>query len=261
MVAAVQITPKSERLFHMTELLDILNKYIWMSDFITLLVFAALALHQRQNSSSLMTQGLVVLMSGIIIRYTALVNSFVSPDTSQSVFILWCIGFAVFDCVVAFIFFKGFQYVRNRCNSAITASFVILAAIFMISLLTFQYGPLLFGIDGPSYKLWTLIAFDLGIAAFEVFVIYAIRQAHLVSKKPYSLIARMYILAFFVSINIHIFTFLELYFWETHNLASVYKWGFASINISTTTVAFVITLLAIFHHFSKKNREGMLWQL
>jgi hypothetical protein len=245
----------------MTEILDTLLEYLWVGDFFTLCIFALLALKLRQNSSSLITQTLVVLISGILIKYKVLVNSFIGPNTSQSIFMLWCIGFAVFDCVVAFILFKGYQFIRNRSSATVSVFFVILATVFMITLVTFQYGPLFFGIDGPSYKVWVLLAFDLGIAAFEGFVIYTIRQAHLVSKKPYSLIARMYLLAFFVAINIHIATFIELYFWETHHLAGVYQWGLASINISTTTVAFVITLLAIFQYFSKKNREGILWQL
>lgn len=244
----------------MAQLLDILNKYIWIGDFAVLCVFVILALKLQQNNSNVMTMGVIVLISGIIMNYQPLVKSIVSPDTSQTIFILWCFGFAAFQCLLAFMLFKGYQWFKRRSN--LTANvFAVVATLFMTAVVTVQFGPLLFSIDGSSYKLWRLFAFDFGTTGLLALAMYAIWQIHQLNQKTYGFIARMYLLAFFVIANIHMATFTELYLSETDYLAGVYHWGLMGIHIGTSLVTMLIAGLAIFQNFSKKKREGGIWGL
>lgn len=246
----------------MLELFDTLNKYLWISDFAVLCIFAVVAFKLRQNSSTLMTLAIVAILSGVIIKYGKLVNSFQDPVTEQWVFLLWCAGFALFDCVITYVLFRHYQSFKSRYKSMSKALFIILAAAFLVYTIYLQYGPLLFDIKGPSYKVWRLTAFYLGVALLDGLVIYVIHQVHRITDKKRSLIARTYILAFFVAANLQVFSFIELYYWQTNNLANIYQWGLASINICTSMAAIFVACLAVYQYYnhSEQPRKGILWK-
>lgn len=246
----------------MLELFDTLNEYIWISDFAVLCVFAFVAFKLRQNSSTLMTLAITTIMSGVIIKYGKLINSFKDPATEQWIFWLWCVGFVLFDLLMVFVLYRHYQSFKTRYKSMSKAVFFIPAVAFLMYTIYLQYGPLLFDIKGPSYKVWRLGAFYLGVALLDGLVIYVINQAHLVTNKPTSLVARTYILAFFVVACLQVISFIELYFWQTNDLAVAYQWGVASVNISTTMVAMFIACLAAYQYCKRggQPRIGVLWK-
>jgi uncharacterized protein YybS (DUF2232 family) len=90
---------------------------------------------------------------------------------------------------------------------------------------------------------------------------YAIQKLHEANKVPFSIICRMTIIAFFAATNLQIFRFLERLTWDTNYLAPVYKWGFVSINSCTTAVTLFIATLAIYNHYSRAKRKGVLWNI
>jgi hypothetical protein len=245
----------------MIELFDIFNEHIWIVDFALLCVFAALALKLQHYRSNAMTMVLVVLFSGVVINYQLLVNTFASPDTSVAIFSLWCAGFAVFECVTAFVLFKSYQLFKRRNSNLNARVYAVIATTFMIGIFTLQFGPLLFGLDGPSYKLWVLFSFDMGSAGLCTLAIYSIAQVHLLSHISYGFIAKMYLLAFFITALLHIVVFTELFLWETNHLQETFHWALAGINSGTTSVTAFIACLAIFKSLSNKKREGGLWDL
>jgi hypothetical protein len=245
----------------MIELFGTLNEYLWISDFAVMCVFALVAFKFRQNSSTLITLAIAAILSGVIIKYGDLVNSFKDPASAQSIFLFWCIGFGLIDCVMTYVLYRHYKTFKSRYKTVSKFIFIIPATAFLAYTVYLQYGPLLFDIKGPSYKVWRLAAFYLGVALLDGLVIYVIHQAHQLSNKPRSFIARTYILAFFVAANLQIISFIELYFWQTNKLANVYQWSLASINICTTLVAMVIACLAIYQHYNNKQpREGILWK-
>lgn len=245
----------------MTEIIDTLLKYLWVVDFTTLCVFMALALKRRQNNSSLITQAFVVIISGTIIKYQALVNSFVSSETSQFVLTLWVVGFLLIDCVIVFIFYKLYQWLKKSIKPALRMSYILIAAVLILIIAYTQYASLFFGSEGPSYKLWVITAYYIGIALLDSFAIYVIFKLHDLNNKMHSLIARMYILAFSVAAIMQMLRFNEKYIWESNSFESAYQLGLASINISASTIALLIACLAIYQFYSQKEREGLLWKI
>lgn len=245
----------------MTALLISLAKYLWVIDFTLLCVFAVLTSKKRQISSSFMTLALIVMTSGIIVRYEPVVKSFVSPETSHYIFVLWTIGFVCFDSILIYFLFQFDKIIRLRNRPIERIFFIVLATLFMASIVDSQFNVLLFNTTGTSYKVWLITAYFLGPATIYGIAIYAIHQAHLAYKKSYSLIARMYLLALVVELHLQIMMFIELYAWETKRLEVIYKWGLLSITISTTIVIMIVACLAIIQFNSKKQREGLLWNL
>ncbi|NQZ11548.1 MAG: hypothetical protein HRT35_30730 [Algicola sp.] len=124
-----------------------------------------------------------------------------------------------------------------------------------------QFGQLWFDVTGPSYKTWGRVAYYLGIAAIDGFVIYLIHQSHRFAKLRLSLIARMYLVAFYVAALLQTIRFLERYTWDTNYLAAVYRWGLMSVNVSTSTVVLVLICLAVYNQFANKKREGTFWNI
>lgn len=245
----------------MTELIDTLIKYLWVCDFAALCVFFTLVLKNKQANSSLITLTIVMLISGIIIHYEALVNAIEGPESGPWMMTAWCIGFAVFDIIAAFVFYRSYQALKITDKVVAKVSFVVFSIVFMVSAVVSQFGPLLFDTAGPSYKVWVRVAFYLGTAFLDGVVIYAIYQVHQVFKIQYSLISRMYLLGFFVAANFQIMRFLERYTWDSHYLAAIYRWGLISMNVTTTTVVLVITCLTIYRRYSNKDLKGVLWNI
>jgi hypothetical protein len=243
----------------MFEILDEINGYLWISDFVAMCVFGILALKLR-NSSSFITMGVVVLISGVIIRYESLINSFVDPATSNTILVFWCAGFALFDCLMAYVLYKHYQTFKGRFPSKSPVMFAIPATVFVIANVYMQLGPLFFDVSGPSYKIWIIAAFYLGGALLDGGAIYTIYQLHNKNNKRPRLIARTYALAYFVAANLNVISFLELYLLETNRFANIYQWGFLSINTCTTLIVWCVACLAIFQYYNKQTRQGVLWK-
>jgi hypothetical protein len=245
----------------MTKVMDTMLEYLWLADLGTLCIFAALAIKLRQNSSSLMTQAFVVLISGTIIKYQILVNSFVSPETNQTIFTFWVVGLALFDCFIAFAFYMIYQRYKEGIKPALRTAYVLVALILILVIAYTQYVPLFSGSGALYYKLWIITAFYIGGAFIDSFIIYVIYKLHQCNNKTHSLIARMYILAFSVTAIMQILRFNEKYILESNSYKVVYQLGLASINISTSVITLLIACLAIYQFFSNKKRKGLLWNI
>jgi hypothetical protein len=243
----------------MIAVLDTLNEYIWISDFTALCVFALLALRLGQNLSTLMTLALVVLLSGTIIKYEALVNGFVSPATDATTLMLWSTVFALVDCAMAYVLYKHYRTVKIRYKTKAGALFAVTAMAFLTYTVYLQYGPMLFDFAGPSYKVWVIVAFYFGGSLIDGLAIYTIHKFHIVTNKTHSVLARTYTLAFFVTANMQMLRFAEKYFWESNGLEYVYQMGLASVNVCTSVVTIIITCLAVFQFYNKQPRKGVLW--
>ncbi len=246
----------------MIEIINILVKYLWITDFITLSIFAGIAFRKKENSSSFMTQGfIVVIISGVIIKYQELVNSFIDPSTNDNVANLWLGGFAFYDAVIIFIlvaFYKS--YVVNH-QKVMKLAFTGLASLLMLNFIAVQYMPFLFDVEAVPYKLWIIMAFFFGVALFDGFAVFAIYKLHVFFNLPHGLIARMYILAFSVAALIQITGFCAKYFWHSKAFDYPYQIILASINIGTSFIAMLVAFLAVYQLVNNKNREGWVWKI
>ena len=246
----------------MNETLFLIHEYLWVADFTFLCILLAIAKSHREISSSALTLVMTVLMSGILVQYASFAIGITPPDGSVANLIIWSLGFLIMNCFMAFVFYKQYQWLNQRQSKPVLLrlfigfGIAVLACSFYI-----QIGQLWFDVTGPSYKTWGRVAYYLGIAALDGLVIYFIHQSHLFAKLRYSLIARMYLMAFYVAALLQTIRFLERYTWDTHYLAALYRWGLLSVNLTTSSVVLVLICLAVYNQFTEKKREGKLWNI
>lgn len=246
----------------MFEMFDTLVKYLWVGDFAALSIFFALAIKQKEINSSLMALVVTTLVSGTIIQYQSLVNSIQGYDTGVGYLAGWSIGFILFDCIIGYIFYKRYLSFKTPDKPLANLLFVACLSTFLFCVIIIQFSPLLTGSEVTAYKDWVRVAYYLGTALLQGCVVYVIHQMHRINNMQYSLIARMYLLAFFVAAQLQIIRFIERFTWDTHVLAGIYRWGLASINIATTAVVLFITCLAIYQYYNHhKIRKGELWNI
>lgn len=245
----------------MLEILDSIIEYVWVADFAALCLFAALGLRQKTISSSLLTQAVVVCLTGVIIQFQATVNTFVAPEGSDTVFWLWCAGFVIFDCLAALITIKTFHQLKDAAKPVPLKFLQFVILVFLLSFVYLQYQTLWGEQALPSYKIWKLACFYIGLVFFNALVIFAIRKAHDICGKQQRLLARTCTLAFFAAANLQLVMFLEVYLFETKNFTPIYDWGFASINMCTSGVALIIATLSSYQYLRKTAYKGPLWQL
>jgi hypothetical protein len=203
----------------------------------------------------------VVLLAGVLTQYRHFIFSIKEPEASQLVLNLWLISFVIVDIALVYFMSKQYQSFKLNCSQLLKGFYISFMVMFMVILLKLQFAPYIFGTEGASHKTWVRIAHYIGFSVIECLAIYAIHQIHRVSKLQYSFIARMYLLTFFVYVNLNVFRFLERTLWDTNYLAGFYRWGFVSINFSTTAVTLLIACLAIYNHNKNNNREGTLWNI
>jgi hypothetical protein len=245
----------------MKDIFDVVNDYIWLCDATALSVLFILAIKNRQPYSSFLTLSIATLVSFIIIEYQSHLGTIQGPDTNGRVLTSWSVFFFIFDALTAYMLYHYYQPFKTKNGTALRVLYAVIATTFLVCLVSVQYGPLFFESAGLSDKNWKRVAYYLGTALLDGIVIYSIHQSHRAVSKRYSLITKMYLLAFFVAALLQISRFFERYTWETDYLQEAYRWGLASINVSTTAVTFIITILAVYHHFSKKERKGILWDI
>jgi hypothetical protein len=246
----------------MSELLFAINKYVWIADFTFLCILLAIAKSHKEISSSALTLIVTVLMSGVLIQYHTFALAISPPVGNGTDLMFWLFGFLIMDCFMMFVFYKQYQWLKQRYGKPVLSRlFIGFGVAVLACALYMQIGQLWFDVIGPSYKTWGRVAYYLGIAALDGLVIYLIHQSHLFAKLRYSLIARMYLMAFYIAALLQTIRFLERYTWDTNYLAALYRWGLMSVNLTTSSVVLVLTCLAVFNQFADKKREGALWNI
>lgn len=246
----------------MLALIDSLNKYLWLADFLTFCVIGAFTIVNRKNTSSLITIGAVVLMTGIIIQYKEMANAFASPQADSFTFMWWCIGFLLLDLLIVFLVAWHARILKKN-HKAFKAIVVLIGGLGLLGMMIYaQYGVLTLSNDALNWKAWRLAAYYLGYAGFAVLTIFVLRKLHELSNEKIGLLAKTYSFAFLMAALIHIVRFFEEYILHGHDILSgIYKWGMASINISTSAVGLLIAALAIYQYLANTNHKGALWEL
>lgn len=241
----------------MTMLLFILHENLWICDALTLGGFFALALKQRAVGSNFLTIAIVFTMSRIIINYSMLVAGFGDPMASRFSFYWWCVTFSLANIALMWAFYYHYPSIKQANKRWFNVLYIGFVMALMGSLIYVQFGPLLFGIEGITYKTWVRVAHYMGIALLDGIAIVAIHRLHVLARLKYSAMAKMYLLAFFVAGCLQLARFAERYIFDTHYLAGIYRWGLASINITTTAIVLAICAMAIYQHYNNKKPRGI----
>lgn len=245
----------------MLALMVTLNEYLWVSDFVILCIFSTIAFKRKNISSSLLTQAAVVIISGTIIQYQDLVNGFIAPTASSTALNLWLFGFAIYDSVIILSLLVFYKLLIKQYKLALRLGYIGMSALVVLNLIYSQYAPFVFGAEFEAYKLWIIVAFFFGVALFDGFAVFALYKLHSLFKLTHCLIARMYMLAFAVASIIQLAGFCAKYFWHSKDFEAIYQFSLASINISTSFVTLLIAVLAVYHFYTNKNKEGLVWRI
>lgn len=245
----------------MSDILLIIAKNIWITDFAALCVFFVLYLKSKQVTSSLLTMVVALVIGFFILQYRTLVFSFKGPDTGADYLMAWCIGFVIADLILAFSFYRIYTSFQKKFGRKTQLLIIAFLSVFMMGLISIQFGPLLLNTEGLTHKTWVRMAYYLGSVVLYTLATYAIQKLHERNRVAYSIIGRMYIMAFFAATNLQIFRFLERLTWDTNYLAPLYRRGIVSINICTTAVTLFVVTLAIYNHYSKTEHKGALWNI
>jgi hypothetical protein len=236
-------------------------EYLWFLDFAILCVFIDIAKKNKIYSSSLRTMTVVVLLSGVITQYRHFIFAIKEPEVSQVILNLWLFAFVIVDITFIYLIRRQYQTHIFKFSNLMKGLYIIAAVILIAIVVKLQFGPYIFDIKGATHKTWVRIAHYIGFSIIECCAIYAIHHIHSISKLKYSFIAKMYLLALFIYVNLNVFRFLERTIWDTNYLAAIYRWGLVSINFSTTAVTLLIACLAIYNQNKDNNREGILWNM
>jgi hypothetical protein len=195
----------------MKEIFDTVNDYILLLDAIALSMFFVLAIRNRQPYSSFITLAITTLMSFFIIEYIALVEVMNGPYVEGRLLISWGVSFFILDVLAAYFFLHCYRasIAKKRVELRVFYSAFSVAAL--TSFIVVQYGPLFWAIEGISNEQWVRMAYYLGTALLDGLVIYVIYQSHRVIRKQYSVISKMYLLAFFIAALLQISRFFQSY--------------------------------------------------
>lgn len=246
----------------MTEFVDIALNYLWLCDFITLMLFALITFIYKVNSSSVITQLLVVAASGVILKYSGWVGTFVGPDKEQSVLTYWYIGFALVDSLILGIVYWHYRQLSGQTSNIVSRGFALGGLVLLSYLVYKQLSLLMFNqTDEKAFLQWLQTAYYIGNSALAILISFVILKVHEFNKLKRTLIANMYLLAYFVGTIIYIAQYLELVLWQTNHIIGLYTWGMAGVNIGTSGVALTIASLAIYKHVSKRELKGAVWEL
>ena len=245
----------------MSETLLTIAKNTWIIDFAALCIFFVLYLKNKQVTSSLLTMAVAIVIGFIVIQYRTLVFSIKSPDTGFDYLIGWCVGFIIADLIMAFVLYRTYASFKRHFGRKTQLSIIVFMAAFMIALVSIQFGPLFFDMEGSSHKLWVRVAYYLGNVVLYTIATYGIQKLHEQNKVAFSIIGRVYIMQLFVATNLQVFRFLERLTWDTNYLEPIYRWGFVSINSCTTAMTLLVATLAIYNRYSKIERKGALWNI
>lgn len=107
------------------ELFNLMDKFAWLGEFIALLVFFALAVKDRQASSSLIAVTVMVVIGGTTHQYAPHLLEITDEQYTTLVRVAWYIGFAVFDFIAIYAVYKLHQI--YQMSYRFIAKMVILA--------------------------------------------------------------------------------------------------------------------------------------
>lgn len=237
-----------------------LNPYIWIADLLILGLLGAVTIKQKQLSSSLTTQALIVIVSGAKIQCQSLINEFVSPHASQMSYMFWLIGFCIFTISLLFGLYCLDKDILTRKLKNYRVVIILASAVLIGNIVYLQYLTLTFEAQTINYKIWIISAFYLGISLIDGLAIYAIYKLHQMMQTPHLLLARMYILAFSVTATLQVLRFNQKLIFESNLYQDAYQMAFAGINIGTTIVAIVVALLALYQTFVQGEKGKLSWK-
>lgn len=243
----------------MLELLFALNHDIWVGDLLTLFAFAIVAIKLRQSSSSLATQTIIVISSGIILKHHMLANSIASPFGDETNHALWILSFGILNLLLILGLVTTYRLEPPLLRQSRRPT-VLFLSLLLCCIVYLQYSTLSNQEQGINYKVWIISFFYLGGALIDGLAIYAIYKLHQMMQTPHLLLARMYILAFSVTATLQVLRFNQKLIFESNLYQDAYQMAFAGINIGTTIVAIVVALLALYQTFVQGEKGKLSWK-
>ena len=161
------------------------------------------------------------------------------------------------DAMMLAVFF--IIWVRgNRLSSTL----ISLGVVVLLDGLALHYKYILISVKDPSYKELVRFGWYMGYTFLHFVVLVCTYNIHLRSITPYSFITRMIFLEYCTYGIIQSVRYCERVVFHTDYLASIYKHGLLSINIATTAVTIVFTLIIVISTYREsKGKGGVKWRV
>ncbi|NQZ09217.1 MAG: hypothetical protein HRT35_18825 [Algicola sp.] len=146
----------------------------------------------------------------------------------------------------------------NRLSSTL----ISLGVIVLLDGFALHYKSVLIGLKDTGNDELVRFGWYMGYAFIDIAVLFCVYNIHLRSITPYSFITKMIFLEYCTYGIIQTVRYGERFIFQTDYLASIYKHGLLSINIATTAVTVVFTIIvAISIYRESKGKEGVKWRV
>ncbi len=138
---------------------------------------------------------------------------------------------------------------------------LVLAVVFAYGGVTHRIAEFLLQHNHGDYRSLVLMVWYLGFSVGYWLSIKLIKTLHIKFRVELQPLARMYVVAYMVIMNIILFTYADDLTFKTGWFDSIYGIGIPLINAGSTTIAAIIVSIACWHHFRKTKTRFRLCQI
>lgn len=159
------------------------------------------------------------------------------------------------DFLMLSIFFAIWIREKN-----ISSTLIVVGAVVLLDGIGLNYKYMLLSIEDKYYVDIVRFSWYMGFAAIEYMIMYVTYKVHYLTKTPYSFITKMMFLAHCTLGIIQTVRYGERYFFKTDYLKAIYQNGILSINVTTTAMVIIFTIVVVVSKYRiKKGKEGVAW--
>lgn len=169
----------------------------------------------------------------------------------DSAIYLWILDFFVW-CT-----FFWFSIKDKRVSSSLIAITVVL----VIDGVMTNYGNLIAEFFDSGYTQTVRVVYYGGYVLFDTLAIWVIFKVHKIVGLDYRVIARTYLLAYFVLAWIQLIRLAERLYFDSNSLKLAYSISVAAINTGTAIISCSVALVTIYLHLTRKHIGGSVWKV
>lgn len=167
-------------------------------------------------------------------------------------------NYLLFTDALALTIISVICYKDNQIRTTLLA---LLTTVVITGFMT-AYTPslLLFSEENQQYKAFNRFVWYMGFTGLNLLIMWVIFKLHVKFQVAYGVVAKSYLLSFMVLSQLQLIQYIELLIWGNNSFISYYQLGVISINVGSSLVAFIFTLLICLSRYRiNRGKKGLAW--